>query len=65
MRRRRCAEWILGCGIETSLGQSIYGTNTKLQGLKPAEVIGEKVLRFRLPEVWLGEGSCRARCDRA
>jgi ABC-type polysaccharide/polyol phosphate transport system ATPase subunit len=48
--------WILGISIETPLGQIVYGTNTKLLGLSLPPVSGRRQFKFRLPELWLGEG---------
>jgi ABC-2 type transport system ATP-binding protein len=51
------SRWILGISIETPLGQIVYGTNTKLLGLSLPTVTGRRQFKFRLPTLWLGEGS--------
>ena len=47
---------VLGIGIDSPLGQVVYGTNTKLMGIKLEPLTGRSTHRFRLPAVWLGEG---------
>ena len=47
---------VFGIGIETPLGQVVYGTNTKLMGIKLRALSGPTSVTFRLPELWLGEG---------
>jgi len=47
---------IVGIGLDSSLGQVMFGTNTKLLGLTLPPLSGETTFTFRLPEVWLGEG---------
>jgi ABC-2 type transport system ATP-binding protein len=47
---------VLGIGIDSPLGQVVYGTNTKLMGLSLEPLSGRSRHRFRLPAVWLGEG---------
>ena len=49
-------DWVLGIGIDTVLGQSVYGTNTKLMGLTMPPLSGTRTYAIRLPGVWLGEG---------
>jgi ABC-2 type transport system ATP-binding protein len=46
----------IGISIETVLGQVIYGTNTKLMGLRFPEIIGLQTFVYRLPDLVLGEG---------
>ncbi len=53
----RLDDWILGFGIETSLGTSVYGTNTRLLDIVMPAFSGERTFQIRLPQVWLGEGS--------
>jgi ABC-2 type transport system ATP-binding protein len=48
---------ILGVGIETALGVSVFGTNTKMLGAHLERLEGTTRHRFRLPDVRLGEGS--------
>jgi len=47
---------VIGIGIDSALGQMVYGTNTKLMGLKLETMSGRSRHRFRLPAVSLGEG---------
>lgn len=48
---------IIGIGVETALGLSVYGTNTKLLG-RPMETLeGTRTYTFRLSNLHLGEGS--------
>jgi ABC-2 type transport system ATP-binding protein len=51
------SEWILGVAINTPLGQSVFGTNTKLMSITLPRVNGEAEFQFRLPRVELGEGA--------
>ncbi len=50
------ADWMLGIGIDTPLGQSVYGTNTKMMGVTMPPLRGTRSFSIRLPGVWLGEG---------
>jgi ABC-2 type transport system ATP-binding protein len=47
---------VLGIGIDSMTGQVIFGTNTKLMGLKLPPLSGRTRHSFRLPAVCLGEG---------
>jgi ABC-2 type transport system ATP-binding protein len=49
-------EWIIGMGIESSGGQVIFGTNTKLLGTVTSRIGGETVFRFELDKLPLGSG---------
>jgi ABC-2 type transport system ATP-binding protein len=49
-------DWILGVGIDTNLGQTVAGTNTKLMGVQLPPFVGRREFEMRYPEVWLGEG---------
>jgi ABC-2 type transport system ATP-binding protein len=49
--------WILGFGIETTVGQSIYGTNSKLLGVHLPELNGALAYDFTIPATDIGEGS--------
>jgi ABC-2 type transport system ATP-binding protein len=50
-------EWVVGMGIETPLGQSVFGTNTRLLGSIGNEpLVGERTISFDLPDVRLGNG---------
>jgi ABC-2 type transport system ATP-binding protein len=50
-------DWILGIAINSALGQSVFGTNTKLMGIKLPRVTRLAEFQFRLPRVELGEGN--------
>jgi len=47
---------VIGIGIDSMLGQMVYGTNTKLMGIKLRPMSGKSRHTFRLPAVDLGEG---------
>jgi len=49
--------WILGFGIETSVGQSIYGTNSKLLGVHLPALRGALAYDFTIPATDIGEGA--------
>ena len=49
-------DWILGVGIDTPLGQPVYGTNTKLMGVDLPPLRGSQRFSVTLPSLWLGEG---------
>jgi ABC-2 type transport system ATP-binding protein len=55
-------DWMLGISIDSTLGQVIYGTNTKLMNVPLAPITGKHSFTMRLPNVWLGEGSYTVRC---
>ena len=48
--------WFLGIAINTPLGQSVFGTNTRLMGIDLPRVSRQASFQFRLPAVALGEG---------
>ncbi len=48
---------ILGIGIDTPLGQSVFGTNTALLGRPIDRFEGRERYTFRLADLHLGEGS--------
>lgn len=50
------SNWILGIGIDTPLGQAVYGTNTKLMKVEMPSFHGRGSFELRLPALWLGEG---------
>jgi len=52
----RLEDWILGVGIDSPLGQVVYGTNTRLLGVPMPPLLGAGVFEVRLPHLWLGEG---------
>lgn len=47
---------VLGIGIDSMLGQVVYGTNTRLMRIDLPPLTGESTHTFHLPAVWLGEG---------
>jgi ABC-2 type transport system ATP-binding protein len=47
---------VIGMGIETQLGQSVFGTNTNLLGLTLPVVDGKATVRFDVGELRLGAG---------
>ncbi len=49
-------EWMLGVGIDTPLGQVIWGTNTKLLGVQLPPLRGRMTVDLVLPRLALGEG---------
>ena len=50
-------DWILGFGIETSVGQTIYGTNSKLLGVHLPSLRGALAYDFTIPATDIGEGA--------
>jgi ABC-2 type transport system ATP-binding protein len=50
-------DWILGIGIASNLGATVFSTHTRLLGTPMPALQGERRFDIRLPEVWLGEGS--------
>jgi ABC-2 type transport system ATP-binding protein len=50
-------DWVLGFGIDTTLGQNVFGTNTKLLDVTLPRVTGAGEYDFVLPALELGEGS--------
>lgn len=47
---------VVGIGVDSGLGQAMFGTNTKLMGLTVPPVSGPVSFTFRIAELWLGEG---------
>ena len=47
---------IIGIGIESALGQNIFGTNTELLSLRTLAVDKKATIRFELQDLHLGEG---------
>jgi ABC-2 type transport system ATP-binding protein len=52
----KLSDWILGVGLDTPLGQIVYGTNTKLAGVEMPPLQGRRTFDVRLPAVGIGEG---------
>jgi ABC-type polysaccharide/polyol phosphate transport system ATPase subunit len=48
---------VIGTGIETSMGTSVFGTHSKLLGVHVPPITGEHMVEFQLPKVWLAEGT--------
>jgi len=53
---REMADWLVGMGIETPLGQRVFGTNTDLLGAGGPAFTGVRAFRFNLPDLRLGSG---------
>ena len=49
-------DWDIGIGIATPLGTALYGTNTKLLGVRLPLHVGVGRYEFHLGELALGEG---------
>ncbi|MCZ2823771.1 MULTISPECIES: ABC transporter ATP-binding protein [unclassified Modestobacter] len=49
-------DWVLGVGIDTPSGQSLYGTNTQLMGTRMPPLTGRGTFEVQLRNVWLGGG---------
>ena len=52
----RLVDWILGVGLTTPMGTTLYQTNTKLMGAPPAPLLGTGRYEFHLADLPLGEG---------
>jgi ABC-2 type transport system ATP-binding protein len=54
----RLSDWMLGTGLDTPLGQVVFGTNTQLLGERMPDLApGERrTFRVQLPDLRLGEG---------
>ncbi len=55
--QERLSGWILGFGFDSSTGQGVFGTNSKLLGVPLPDVLGTASFDFELPAAHLGEGS--------
>ncbi|MCG2798733.1 MAG: ABC transporter ATP-binding protein [Cellulomonas sp.] len=51
------AGWILGVGIDTALGQPVFGTNSRLLDMPMTSLDRSRTFRYHLRDVALGEGS--------
>ena len=49
-------DWEIGVGITTPLGTALYGTNTRLLGVRLARHVGMGRFEFHLDQLALGEG---------
>jgi ABC-2 type transport system ATP-binding protein len=56
--QRRLDDWMLGIGIDTPLGQVVYGTNTDILhiDLPPIEAGELRTVRLQLSDLRLGQG---------
>jgi ABC-2 type transport system ATP-binding protein len=52
----RLDDWVLGIGIDTPSGMSLYGTNTQLLGQRLPAVEGLRTFELTLRNVALGAG---------
>jgi ABC-2 type transport system ATP-binding protein len=50
-------DWMLGIGIQTAVGQSIYGTNSKMMGVRLPPLRGALAYDFTIPATDIGEGA--------
>ena len=48
--------WVLGVGIDSPTGQSVFGTNTQLLGMPMEPLTGRREIDVRLSGLRLGEG---------
>ncbi len=55
--RKRLEDWILGMGFDSATGQVIYGTNSKLMGVRLGPVDGTAEFEFEIPRLPLGAGT--------
>ncbi len=55
--RKRLEDWILGMGFDSATGQVIYGTNSKLMGVRLRPVEGTAEFEFEIPRLPLGAGT--------
>lgn len=51
------ADWFVGMGVDTPLGQIVFGTNTDRLGLLPEPLDGAIEVTFTLPDLHLGAGT--------
>lgn len=52
----RLVDWVVGIGIDTPTGQTVFGTNTQLLGASLEPLRGRSSLDIRLTRLHLGEG---------
>jgi ABC-2 type transport system ATP-binding protein len=55
-RGHRLVDWVVGMGVDTPLGQPVFGTNTTRLGLDARETAQPFRVRFALPSGRLGSG---------
>ncbi len=56
-------DWVLGVGVQTAMGTSVFGTNTQLLGIDTPPLDRPATFDFRLPHLNLGEGLYTVRAD--
>lgn len=49
-------EWVVGMGIETAVGQVVFGTNSERLKVQTSRIDGKRVFRFELAALSLGQG---------
>jgi ABC-2 type transport system ATP-binding protein len=49
-------DWTLGISIDSTLGQIVFGTNSKLMNIPMPTLDGRRRVAFRFGSLWLGEG---------
>jgi ABC-2 type transport system ATP-binding protein len=49
-------DWVVGVGVDSPLGQALFGTHTGLMGLELPPLVGRQRIEVTLPQLWLGEG---------
>ncbi|MGY1708227.1 ABC transporter ATP-binding protein [Geodermatophilus sp. SYSU D00758] len=52
----RTDDWVSGIAIENHLDQLCYGVNSNMLGRHLEPITGQRTVRFRIPELTLGEG---------
>jgi ABC-2 type transport system ATP-binding protein len=55
--QERLDEWLLGISIDTALGQTVFGTDTKLMRVALLATQGKRTTTVRIPNLQLGEGT--------
>ena len=49
-------DWMVGVGVDSPLGQALFGTHTGLMGLELEPLRGRRRVEVTIPQLWLGEG---------
>ncbi|OJV59757.1 MAG: ABC transporter ATP-binding protein [Cellulomonas sp. 73-145] len=57
------SDWVLGVGLQTAMGTTVFGTNTQLLDVETPRLDGPAMFDFRLPDINLGEGLYTVRAD--
>lgn len=50
-------DWKLGIGIDSQMGQALFGTHTGMMGIELAPLTGRRRFEITLPRLGIGEGS--------